>query len=86
MRVSMDKRDPAYHPGNGKYWATLDGVELKHCVTADEERGMAMVYATDEDGRIELSESGVILKEILHGEVKIHPPKRIIFVGIGRLI
>jgi hypothetical protein len=46
MRISMDENDPAYDPYRA-FGAKvfLDGVELKNCLTADEEFGAVQVLA-----------------------------------------
>jgi hypothetical protein len=44
MRLSVDKDDPGYSPDAFKAKVTLDGVELRNCVTADEEQGVAICY------------------------------------------
>jgi hypothetical protein len=44
MRLSMDKDDPGYDPARGIHAKVLlDGVEVKDCVTADEELGKVWV-------------------------------------------
>lgn len=44
MRKSVLKNDPAYDPLAGEFMVLLDGMPLNDCVTADEERGEALVY------------------------------------------
>jgi hypothetical protein len=52
MRLSMDKDDPGYDPGydpaRGIHAKVLlDGVEVKNCLTADEEKGEVVVLRLD---------------------------------------
>lgn len=62
MRVSVKKDDPGYTKDAYKYKVFLDGVEIKHCFTADEERGKAFV---------EIIDYSVPMRQIhcLHGEI-----------------
>lgn len=50
MRISIIKDDPGFinwvHPNIGSK-IFLDGVELHHCVTADEEKGFATCVVRD---------------------------------------
>ncbi len=65
MRVSIRRDDPGY-TGDRRWLVTLDGVEVKYCVTADDVEGFVLVH---ERGllRWELS---LVRKE---GRVKIRP-------------
>jgi hypothetical protein len=47
MRISTDHLDPGYSVFAHRCAVRLDGAPLKHCVTADEERGEAVVYVID---------------------------------------
>ncbi len=44
MRLSADKDDPGYGPAYLTAKVLLDGVELKDCITADEERGECLCF------------------------------------------
>ena len=72
MRLSIFKDDPGY-PGYYPIADVLvDGKPVSHCVTADEELGLAICQALDSDGEIMLTDDGedVLLME-RYGEVKI---------------
>jgi hypothetical protein len=51
IRVSVDKDDPGYSPFAVYCPASLDGMEQKRCITADEAAGTIRRYVTDEDGK-----------------------------------
>jgi len=72
MRVSTDKNDKGYIYDAYNHYVFLDGVELKHCFTADEELGEAHCYVVDKDDKLVIDDSGENIKtEILKGKVKI---------------
>jgi hypothetical protein len=50
----------------------LDGAEQKHCVEADEENGVVIVFALDKDGRYIL-DGDEIQTEIRYGVVTVVP-------------
>jgi hypothetical protein len=51
MRLSMDERDRAYNPYEAvRATVRLDGVELKDCITADEETGECVCFVTSYPG------------------------------------
>lgn len=70
----MRKDDPGYvnwqkYPRCQPY---LDGVELKDCVTADEEKGEVIVFRRNKDGNLELTAAkDEIITEKLYGDVRI---------------
>jgi hypothetical protein len=71
MRISVKKDDPGYDPVNSRYAKVyLDGVEQKHCVTADEEEGYIIRYVTDDNGELTI-EGDYIKEEKVAGKVKI---------------
>jgi hypothetical protein len=43
-RVSVDPDDPGYAPFAHKCRVTLDGADLRYCITADEDLGVALCY------------------------------------------
>ncbi len=51
MRLSVRKDDPGYDPRAFGARVYLDGKEITHCFTADEERGYALVYVLNENGQ-----------------------------------
>jgi len=72
VRLSIFKDDPGwpgYYPIADVF---VDGVPQPHCVTADEELGLAICHALDSDGEIMLTDDGedVLLME-RHGKVEI---------------
>lgn len=64
MRISCDETDSgfktwlAHGGGNAKWRVTLNGVELRSCITADEELGEVLVFLYDYEGRIKIDKSG----------------------------
>lgn len=73
MRISVLQGDPGYlgDAASGRYTAFLDGKKLERCVTADEEKGMALVYSADSNGRIITDATGTPAKEWRFGKVEI---------------
>lgn len=73
MRLSASVHDEAYHPQSAQAKVTLDGAELRDCITADEEHGLAVCYSTDADGRF--MADGDEFRTVNHrGVVKIELP------------
>lgn len=68
MRVSADKSDPGYTPNTAPLIVFFNGLELQGCLTADEERGIAVIRNIDEDGR-------VLEHVTLHGHVHVWTPE-----------
>jgi hypothetical protein len=61
MRKSVLHNDPGYDPDAFSYQVYLDGKRLDKCVTADEEKGEAVVWLSDDNyglktlsGKVEL--------------------------------
>lgn len=73
MRVSTREDDSGYTARACNYRVYLDGKKLKHCHTADEEKGEAHCFAHDGDGRpvCVLGGGGVIETEIKYGKVEV---------------
>ena len=68
MRVSVNDSTIDFW----NYKALLDGVEVKNCVSADEELGEVVCYKTDKTGKFYLSENGETPdRETLKGKVEI---------------
>jgi hypothetical protein len=79
MRISVDQNDPAWRDDIATHDAKvfLGGVEIKYCVTADDELGECVVLVLDEQGVPKLSgpQCGAPpLTEVRRGEVKIVVP------------
>lgn len=76
MRLSVVLGDPGYQPSHITRNARvmLNGREVRSCVTADEEAGIAVVHRHDEKGRLVLS-FGEPVTETLRGVVRIEAPK-----------
>lgn len=53
MRISVKKDDPGYTPEMAlrRFEVLFNGVPLRHCVTADEGAGEAVVHDLDANGR-----------------------------------
>ena len=72
MRLSVKKSDPGYRPDAHQYKPYLNGVLVKNCFTADEDRGYVLVYKTDENGNYLLNELRTeILTKKLFGKVEL---------------
>ena len=56
-RLSIHKSDPGYSPQAYQAKVYVDGKELQHCFTADEELGVAFCYKKDEYGEFILTAS-----------------------------
>lgn len=54
IRISADRRDKGYRADWSRFAASLDGVVLPRCVTADEEEGLAIVAAEGTIGQLPL--------------------------------
>lgn len=80
MRLSIKEGDAGYQfPSRTRYASiTLNGVKVSRVITADEELGYILRYATDDEGRIVIdrtSGQGVAVTEELHGAVQVvNPP------------
>lgn len=78
MRLSVEKDDPGYWPAQEliDVKVTVDGVEQKFCLTADDERGEALCEVIDADGRIVIDPESPdkIKTQTLRGTVVITVP------------
>lgn len=74
MKISADPKNPAYSPISLNAKVFLYGVELKNCVTADDEAGEVVCYRMI-DGHLIISADGNPETEILRGRVEIKLPQ-----------
>ncbi len=76
MRLSTDKADPGYEEWQrlqlrGEHAKILlDGTEVEHCYTADDQEGFVKRGKLDADGKI-FAIDDQIATEIVHGKVEI---------------
>lgn len=72
MRLTMLDDDPGEKviPGRERITVYLDGVEVKRCLTADDEKGEVVCIMANDEGRI-LVENGESKRHTLHGSVRI---------------
>lgn len=73
MRVSVDKDDPGYSPAS---YAIIDkiylnGIEIKHVITADDDAGVIIFYCTDENGHYIIDDDDRLMTGTLSGDVEI---------------
>lgn len=72
MRLSVDAEDPGYSPAARGATVFLDGVMVRDCVTADDERGEVIVFKHDADGKPLIDwVNQCIVKERRRGQVRI---------------
>lgn len=76
MRVSVIKEDPGYIGRHiTGYEVYLNGEKLDNCITADEEQGIALVFVTDEHGKLVMNEERTdLVKKWVKGDIKIIAP------------
>ena len=75
MRISADTIDPDFDIRAVFAKVSIDGVELKRCITADEEAGECLCYRIDQNGRL-CVDAGEIATETIRGKVSITFPER----------
>lgn len=75
MRISINEKDRGFHPLAYLAKVKFNGVEIKNCFTADEERGEAHCYIIGESGHSLANRDNEPLKEIKHGKVEIIIPE-----------
>lgn len=77
MRRSVRKEDPAYDPAwiGDDTVVLVDGLPVRRCHTADEERGEAICFAEDDRGRAypDPDDPGKAKEVVLRGDVRIVP-------------
>jgi hypothetical protein len=72
MRISVDKNDPGFDERRAMDATVyLDGVEIRNCVTADEELGECICFVLDRHGPLQDDGSYETLTEVKRGVVKI---------------
>lgn len=78
MRVTCDRRDPAYAPEHRRAIVFLDGKRVERCITADDKEGMVIVHPVDDAGRLLVDrEKQELVRQELRGRVRIVIPERI---------
>lgn len=72
MRITVLDDDPGrkINAGRERYRVLLDGEEVKHCFTADDEIGEVIEAVIDEGDRM-VAEKGEIRRRTRHGKVAI---------------
>ena len=58
-----------------RYAVFLDGIEVKHVFTADDEKGEVIAAVPDERGYM-TAENGEVKRQTLYGSVRIEPCQR----------
>lgn len=75
MRLSSIHGDPGYFEGRYGVRVFLDGVEVSHVFTADEERRLIVQGDLDEKGRLQLSDDKQDVRMVTrYGEVRVELP------------
>ena len=75
MRVTVDRRDPAYDPEHRRAIVFLDGKRVERCITADDEAGLVVVHPVDDAGKIIIDrEKDEAVRQELRGRVRIILP------------
>jgi len=79
MRVSVDKDDPGYVEDYLFYRVFFNGEEANRVITADEEKGFIIYYATNKNGGAvrKHGKAGDLLSRQLHGNVRIERTEEI---------
>ncbi|BDG84278.1 TPA: hypothetical protein OPR07_000170 [Citrobacter koseri] len=72
MRITVLDDDPGrkISPGVERYTVFLDGAEVKHVYTADDEKGEVISAVLDERGYV-VVENGEVKRQMLYGKVTI---------------
>lgn len=80
MRVSADRDDPGFREDliGSDVRIECDGKVIEKVITADEQQGTVLAYATDPDGEVRLAADGQSAETYeLRGKVVVHlPPER----------
>lgn len=75
MRISTIKTDPGYTQGSVGVRVFLDGAEVSHVFTADEEQRLIVQADLDATGRIQLTADRRDVRKVTrHGHVRIELP------------
>lgn len=73
MRVSIVKADPGYRWNASSYHVKLDGEEVTHVLTADEEKGQVVRYVLDDKGKPKIGPDGnSYVTETVAGHVEVY--------------
>ncbi|EBX2401341.1 TPA: hypothetical protein JD893_25065 [Citrobacter freundii] len=77
MRLTVLDDDPGrkINLGVERYAVFLDGIEVKHVFTADDEKGEVIAAVLDERGYM-VAENGEVKRHTLYGSVRIEPCQR----------
>ena len=77
MRLTVLDDDPGrkINLSKERYSVYLNGVEVKHVFTADDEKGEAIAAVPDEHGYM-TAENGEVKRHTLYGSVRIEPCQR----------
>ncbi|CCK03372.1 hypothetical protein NLT11_004379 [Cronobacter sakazakii] len=72
MRLTVLDDDPGrkINPAQERYKVYIDGVEVKHVFTADDEKDEVIAAVPDERGYM-TAENGVVKQQTLYGKVTI---------------
>ncbi|WP_194206795.1 hypothetical protein [Superficieibacter sp. 1612_C1] len=72
MRITVLDDDPGkkINPAVERYKVFLNGEEVKHCFTVDDEKGEIVESMTDESGRV-ISENSEVKRRTRYGKVTI---------------
>lgn len=72
MRITVLDDDPGrkINPGYESYRVSLDGEEVKHCFTADDEKGEIVEAVRDESGWM-IAENSEVKRRTRYGKVTI---------------
>ena len=70
MRITIDDDDPGelLKPGQERIKVCLNGNEVPHCITADDEKGEVVTVVQNESGYV-VTEAGDVKRETLYGSV-----------------
>lgn len=70
MRITVLDDDPGrkINPGHERYRVSLDGEEVKHCFTADDEKGEIVEAVRDESGWM-IAENSEVKRRTRYGKV-----------------
>ncbi|ATA23523.1 hypothetical protein BIY26_09445 [Brenneria goodwinii] len=74
MRLTVLDDDPGQkiRIGIDRYRVWLDDKEVRHCLTADDDKGEVISIVTDENGWM-VAENGEVKRRTRYGQVRIEP-------------
>lgn len=72
MRISCDLKDPGHRKNFYDFKVRLDGVVMRHCITADDDLGLVVRLKTNEHGYLVYDVHDQVVRETLRGTVKIN--------------